>query len=99
MVLQPPLNFGEQRAGRLAERAGEPRTAAHHAADQFLPLRSGGTEQHRLGVAFELVRDVGKIDWVGVGLELARRGDLINEAAQPEAVEIQCLCCPALLVR
>ena len=64
-----------------------PRAAAGDVADEFLPLRAGRAEQHRLGIAFEDGRDIGEVDRSARGLELVG-AERFDETAQPEAVEI-----------
>ena len=70
LVAQPPLDFPQQLARRDAEGARDPRPAAGDAADQLLPLRPDGAEQDGARIAFECLRDIGKIDRLCARFEL-----------------------------
>ena len=70
-VLQSSLNFGKEAARLDPEGRSEPVAAAHHATDQFRPLGTCGTKQHRLGVALQNLGDAGEIDRLVADFELA----------------------------
>ena len=62
--------------------------AAGDVADEFLALRTDRAEQHRARVAFERFGDLGQIDRLASRISISSAGKLVDEPAQPEAVEI-----------
>ena len=86
-LAQPAQDLREQRVGRDAECAGEPRLVSGDIGDKLRALGTERTKQHRLGIAFKDRRDIGEVGRCVDRLELA--AEAVHETAQPEAIEIR----------
>ena len=85
---KPARDLGREPLRCHPECAGKARAARQHIAGQFLPLRPDGVEVHGLHVAVENRRDIGHIDRRFAHLDLAGAGEIVEEAAQAEAIKI-----------
>jgi hypothetical protein len=92
LVAQPPQQLAQQLVRGHAECARDPRAAAGDVADELLALRTDRAKQHRLGIAFEDLCDLGEVGRRAHRLELigaSAVSQALDEPAQSEPVEIQ----------
>tara|TARA_E500000331_G_scaffold122814_1_gene120258 strand:- start:429 stop:800 length:372 start_codon:yes stop_codon:yes gene_type:complete len=85
---QPAVHFPQQILGRDAKGSRYAAAATCHATYYLGALGPSPAEKNRLFVALHPRGNIGKIDWLLNDLYLTFVDHVVNEAAEPETIEV-----------